>query len=103
MDTGEVPDRTSHAEAEPLTFHEGTGSARKEKTKQLMGRWAALAQKPWQHLRCCGKQGAGSRAGCLQGTSCQVWEKTGIQMVILIFHLANWSPHLLSGTTVICS
>lgn len=30
-------------------------------------------------------------------------ERTGIQMVILIFHLANWSPHLLSGTTVICS
>lgn len=26
-----------------------------------------------------------------------MWEKTGIQMVILIFHLANWSPSLLSG------
>lgn len=33
----------------------------------------------------------------LHRTSCQVWEKTGIQMVILIFHLANGSPHLLTG------
>lgn len=30
-----------------------------------------------------------------------MWEKTEIQMVILIFHLANWSPHLLSGA--LCS
>lgn len=34
----------------------------------------------------------------LHRSSCQVWEKTEIQMVILIFHLANWSPRLLSGT-----
>lgn len=38
---------------------------------------------------------------CLQRSSCQVWEKTEIQMVILIFHLANWSPRLLSGA--LCS
>lgn len=30
-----------------------------------------------------------------------MWEKTEIQMVILIFHLANWSPRLLSGA--LCS
>ena len=26
-----------------------------------------------------------------------MWEKKEIQMVILIFHSANWSPCLLSG------
>lgn len=76
----------------PLALHEDTGSARKADGEVGSAGPETMAASPllWE--------ARGQIQGrVFAGTSCQVWEKTGIQMVILIFHLANWSPHLLSG------
>lgn len=83
----------------PLAPHKGTGSA--SKTDGETGR-AGLETTPSPPLlREVQGRIQGRHPQHLQRSICQVWEKTEIQMVILIFHLANWSPCLLSGA--LCS
>lgn len=80
-----APWHPSRVQAQPTKTDGEMDSADLEITPSPPPLWEVRGQIQGRDLR------------CLQRSSCQVWEKTGIQMVILIFHLANWSPSLLSG------